>query len=355
MANVVLVTGVSRLLGGLVARELARREDVGRVIGIDVVPPRRDLSPMEFVRADIRNPVIAKIVDRYGVDTVVHAGVIATPVAAGGRSSQKEINVIGTMQLLAACQKSETVQRLVVKSTGAIYGAAAADPAAFVETHAPTRHPEVGFARDSIEVEGYVRGLARRRPDLEVSVLRLANVVGPTISTALTDYFSLPVLPVPLGYDGRLQFLHEQDAVASIVHAAVGDRAQIVGVTNVAGDGVITVAQAGRFVRRPLLPVPLGSEGLWVRGYHLSGMAELHSGTFKQLAYGRVLDTDRMRTVLGFEPRWTTREAFRSFAATAGLTLPGVDLAGSGLRRLRTTTSAMGLGSDVTTTPGGRG
>ena len=34
----------------------------------------------------------------------------------------KEINVIGTMQLLAACQKSASLRRLVVKSTAAVYG-----------------------------------------------------------------------------------------------------------------------------------------------------------------------------------------------------------------------------------------
>ena len=48
--------------------------------------------------------------------------VIATPTFVGGRTPQKEINVIGTMQLLAACQKSSTVRRLVVKSSAAVYG-----------------------------------------------------------------------------------------------------------------------------------------------------------------------------------------------------------------------------------------
>ena len=38
----------------------------------------------------------------------------------------KEINVIGTMQLLAACQKAPAVRKLVVKSTTAIYGSSVA-------------------------------------------------------------------------------------------------------------------------------------------------------------------------------------------------------------------------------------
>ena len=79
---------------------------VDRVIGVDVVPPRHDLGDVRFVRADIRNPVIAKVIAAEEVDTVVHLSVIATPSGAGGRTSMKEINVIGTMQLLAACQKA---------------------------------------------------------------------------------------------------------------------------------------------------------------------------------------------------------------------------------------------------------
>ena len=107
--RVVLVTGVCRDLGGRFARRLADDPAVDRVIGVDVVPPRHDLGDVRFVRADIRNPVIAKVIAAEDVDTVVHLSVIATPSGAGGRTSMKEINVIGTMQLLAACQKARGV------------------------------------------------------------------------------------------------------------------------------------------------------------------------------------------------------------------------------------------------------
>ena len=74
------------------------------------MPPPHDIGRAEFVRADIRNPMIGKIIAQAEVDTVVHMNVIATPTHAGGRVSQKEINVIGTMQLLAACQKAPSIR-----------------------------------------------------------------------------------------------------------------------------------------------------------------------------------------------------------------------------------------------------
>src|SRR6186997_1546379 len=253
VASVVLVTGVSRYMGGVFARALGAVDSVERIIGVDVVPPPHPIGRTEFVRADIRNPMIGKIIGQAGVDTVVHMNVIATPLSAGGRVSQKEINVIGTMQLLAACQKAEGLQRLVVKSSAAVYGSSPRDPAMFTEDMGPKALPRAGFGKDSVEVEGYVRGFSRRRADVEVSVLRFANIIGPGISTTMTDYFSLPVVPTVLGFDARLQFVHEDDALEAMRLATVGTTD---GIVNVAGDGVLLLSQAARMAGRPTLPIP---------------------------------------------------------------------------------------------------
>ncbi|MBR7743309.1 NAD-dependent epimerase/dehydratase family protein [Phycicoccus sp. BSK3Z-2] len=325
MARVVLVTGVSRYLGGLLARRLAADPGVERVVGVDVIPPPHDIGDVEFVRADIRNPMIGRVIDGAGVDTVVHMNVIATPTFVGGRTPQKEINVIGTMQLLAACQKSRTVERLVVKSSAAVYGSTPGDPAMFTEDMGARRTPRGGFGKDSIEVEGYVRGFARRRPDTEILMLRFANVVGPRIRTSITDYFSLPVVPVPLGYDARMQFVHEDDAIEALVVAAVGGST---GVVNVAGDGVVTVYQAAALAGRPVLPLPLQSAGLAGGVARRLGLADFSPEQMTFLAFGRGLDTTRMRESLGFVPAHTSREAFAAFAVSLAPFAPGVQAVG---------------------------
>ena len=187
MAKVVLVTGVSRYLGGLYARRLSTDPSIERILGVDVVPPKHSIGRAEFVRADIRNPIIGKVIAQAEVDTVVHMAVIATPLGAGGRAMMKEINVIGTMQLLAACQKAPSVRKLVVKSSTSVYGSSPSDPAMFTEDQEPHALARTGYAKDSVEVESYVRGFARRRPDVAVTTLRFANFVGPTVQTALTS------------------------------------------------------------------------------------------------------------------------------------------------------------------------
>lgn len=310
MARVVLVTGVSRHLGGHVARLLTEQPAVERVIGVDVVAPTGDIGGADFVRADIRNPIIGKVISTARVDTVVHMGVIATPRQAGGRTPMKEINVIGTMQLLAACQRAGSVDKFVVKSSTSVYGAGPADPALFTEDMEPHDLPSSGWAKDCIDVESYVRGLARRRPDMTVTTLRLANVIGPTAATPMAQYFSLPVVPTVMGYDARLQLVHRDDALEVLCRAAVEDHP---GTYNVAGDGVLLLSQAIRRAGRvsvPVVPPLVGLVGRWVRA---RGFADFSPEQVRFLTHGRVVDTTRLRSRFGYTPRWTTRAAFDDF------------------------------------------
>ena len=62
----------------------------------------------------------------------------------------------------------------------------------------------------------YVRGFVRRRPDVDVCTLRFANFMGPTVTTPMTAYFRMPVVPTVLGHDPRLQFVQEDDGMEAL-------------------------------------------------------------------------------------------------------------------------------------------
>jgi UDP-glucose 4-epimerase len=281
-----------------------------------VVPPVHDIGAAEYVRADLRNPIIAKVIADEQVDTIVHMGVISTPVQAGGRMSMKEINVIGTMQLLGAAQKSESVRHLVVKSTTGVYGSGPRDPAMFKETSQPTHVPRSGWSKDSVEVEAYVRGFARRRPDVTVANLRLANFIGPRVETPMSEYFALPLVPTVLGYDARLQFVHEDDGLAALQLAAQRGHN---GTVNIAGDGIITLSQAIRRAGRLTVPVLMPFTSLVGGLVRSAGLADFSPEQVQFLAFGRGVDTTRMREQLGFEPTYTTAEAFNDYVRARGL------------------------------------
>ncbi|MGU3652034.1 SDR family oxidoreductase [Mycolicibacterium sp. A43C] len=319
--KVVLVTGACRFLGGYLTARLAQNPAIDHVIAVDAIAPSKDLlrrmGRAEFVRADIRNPFIAKVIRNGNVDTVVHAAAASYAPRAGGRATLKELNVMGAIQLFAAAQKAPSVRRVVLKSTSEVYGSTSRDPVRFTEDGSARRAPTDGFARDSIDIEGYARGLARRRPDIAVTILRLANMIGPAMDTALSRFLAGPVVPTVLGRDARLQLLHEQDALGALERATVAGRP---GTFNVGADGIIMMSQAIRRSGRVALPVPRSALAVVDSLRRATRYTELDREQLNYVSFGRVMDTARMRNDLGYIPKWTTAEAFDDYVRGRGLT-----------------------------------
>jgi len=302
----VLVTGVSRYLGAHLAAHLAADPSrVSRVIGVDTVPPPDDLAGLlrgkvEVVVGDLRG--IVESITEGDVEVVVHMGVLVNPPPRGGRAAMKDHNVIGTMQLLAACQAAPGLRKLVVRSSTAAYGASFRDPAVFTENTPPAEVPRGGFAKDIIEIEGYVRGFRRRRPDVTTTVLRLAPLVGPRADTTLTRYFALPVVPTVFGRDPRLQFLHVDDAIEVLGRSVTEEHP---GTFNLAGPGVLVLSQAIRRAGRFGVPVIEPGMSAFAAFVKASGIGEFSLDQLDLFVHGRVVDTTKLVREFGFTPRST--------------------------------------------------
>jgi UDP-glucose 4-epimerase len=307
----VLITGISEELAGGLARALEQRDDIEYLVGVDVREPRHDLRRTEFVRADIRNPLVVRVITAASIDTVLHLSVHPAP-GRGGRARMKEHNVIGTMQLVAACQKAESLTKLVVKSSTAVYGSDNSDPVLFAEDANPRAPAKGGFAKDVTEVENYVRGFGRRRRDVTVTILRFANFIGGDVSSLFARYFALPAMPTVLGFDPRLQFCHPDDAIAVLERATVGDHA---GVFNVSGPGILYLSQAIRLAGRVPVPVPEPFATLTGNLLRRTGRIDFSPEQLRFLQFGRIADITRLREVFGYEPQYSTRDAFDDYVA----------------------------------------
>ncbi len=162
-----------------------------------------------------------------------------------------------------------------------------------------------------MEVEQYVRGFARRRPDVRVCTFRFANIVGPGMRTGMTAYLTMPVVPTVMGFDPRMQFVHEDDAV-EVSRRAVLQRTS--GTFNVAGRGTIVLSQVLQMLGRPAVPLPAGLLPAFGRSLSRGSWADFSRDQIRYLRSGRVLDTSAVAAELGFTGVYSTRQALEAFA-----------------------------------------
>ncbi|HVF31462.1 MAG TPA: NAD-dependent epimerase/dehydratase family protein [Acidimicrobiales bacterium] len=315
MGRRVLITGIGSFWGGRVAQALEQDPDVEMIVGLGVDEPQVPLERTEYVRADQSYSILARIVRATQVDTVLHTFLVVDSTRMSGRQLH-EVNVIGTMNLLAAAGAPDSsVRTLVVKSSTLVYGSSYRDPAWFREESQRTNPPATRVERSLLEVEGYLRDFAEDNPHVAVSLLRFANVLGTDIRTPLTKALQLPATPSILGFDPLLQFVHEVDVVRSIQYVMTDS---VPGVFNVAGDGKLPWSEVAAVCGQRLVPLPPVLTEAAAAPLAALGLVDLPPELLSVLRYGRGVDNRRLKAT-GFDYRYTSAGAVESFAEASRL------------------------------------
>ncbi|MGJ3508944.1 NAD-dependent epimerase/dehydratase family protein [Enemella sp. A6] len=305
MTGVVLVTGVSRDVAARCARALSATHEV---VGIDVTAPRRDLGRGTFIRADLRSPALTETVRRLNPTTVIHHASTAGPdLPANLPATAKELAVMGTLNLISAVEQAG-IEQFVMLSSVSVYSASASQVTYLTESVPMDSRPTDGARRHLIEVETAVAGLARRHPEMAVTVLRLGALMGSGVDTVWSRFLSQRAVIRLAGFDARVQFLHPADAVAAVeAVVATGES----GVFNAAAPDVLPLSLVLRLVGRPPLPVPKPLAPVVARTLK----QPIPGRDFDELAYGRVVDSSRLTEATGWTARTSSRRAVEEFAA----------------------------------------
>jgi UDP-glucose 4-epimerase len=304
------VTGVSTYWGARLARALERHASVDVIIGVDSSDPTQEFQRTEFVRVSNQHALLRRIVQAAEIDTVIDSRLTVDALAAAGRRAAHENNVMGTLNILAACAGPDSpVRKLVFKSSAHYYGCSRDDPGFFTEDMKRANRPNTELERDIVEAEAAVRDFASKHDQASVSLMRFCNVLGPDIATSHARLLALPVVPMIGGFDPRYQFVHADDVVTALEFAVEND---LDGIYNVAPDGVLAMSEVVDLLGKRALPVlpPFGTAaaGAALRRAGVDVTREM----LGQLRYGRGLDNRKLKAA-GFRYRYTTREAVEKF------------------------------------------
>src|ERR1700722_12815198 len=315
MGRRVLITGLDTFWGGRMAQALEAEADIEMILGLGANEPRVPLERTEFVRSDQKYSILSRIVRATQVDTIVHTFLETNSVNVAPRALH-EINVIGTLNLLAAAGSAgSSVRQVVVKSSTHIYGAAETDPAWFREEDSRQSPVRTRVERSLIEVEALVRDFSEDNPHLVVSVLRFANVLGTDIITPISHNLRRRLLPCIAGFDPLVQFIEEDDVVRALEYVT-GHR--IPGVFNVAGAGRLPWSEVASIGGGFLLPLPPFRPRAFVAPLRRLGTVQFPPEMEGLMRYGRGVDTTKLMEK-GFEYRYTSAGAVESFARANNL------------------------------------
>jgi UDP-glucose 4-epimerase len=334
--RVVAVTGACSFLGKNLVGVLEEREDVERIVVLDIASPPTAGRKSRAYRVDLTQPAVSarltEILRAEKVTELAHLAFLASPTTA--EPWAHELESVGTMHVLHACRESP-VERVVVSSQTLLYGPHPSNPN-FLRENAPLRgirggrspfgrafgQGECSFLADKIDAEREIDRFAKDRPDVSVATLRFAPILGPTVRTWVTRWLSRRIVPTLLGFDPLVQLVHEMDAVSALVLALDPSRwrgKSARGAFNIVGQGVLPVSTVIKLAGRAALPVPgplltRGTELLW-----MAGLNEAPSAFIDFLRHLCVADGTRARRELGFGPSFTTKEAVLDFGGALRL------------------------------------
>lgn len=301
----IVVTGATTPLGrGLVEQLLL--EPGPEIIAVARDGERRllpDSERVHYVPADLTRErdikrMLFGVAQREQATVLVHLAFHRSLRAEGRRAHQ--LNVDSTRLLLRFSEKHPSLRRFIYPSSADVYhispgGAQLLDESAALELDpsAPQR------VRDRIEADLAVctrMGMS----ELDIQVLRLADVVAPDVGSQLFDYLQTKVCMRPLGYDPVLNLLSEEDAVRALLLATRSRRS---GLFNIPGADTLPLSKAIERAGRVEVPVPgfVLNPAYQLRASTL-GLEFSYDANHRRFHFSALLDGRRAADELGYRP-----------------------------------------------------
>ena len=299
----VLITGISGGQGRLLTRRLLENYEV---CGADWTPWEGHPRDVRVHVVDLRKKKFEDVIRTELPAVVVHMGFIRH--FRGDERRRHDVNVRGTKQLLDHCAHYG-VQKLVVLSSGYVYGAFPENPFYMDEDHplsASRSYPEI---RDLVEMDTVASAFIWKFPQIRTAVLRPVNVLGYYVHSMIGQYLRLERCPTLLGFDPLMQFVHEEDVAEAI---ALTLEHGLQGVFNVTGPGQVPLHVAIRETGGRALPLPEPLvRPIFDRLFHW-GLWPYPAGAFDYLKYPVTLSGKRFVEATNYRPLFGLEEIFQS-------------------------------------------
>ena len=307
--KVVAVTGAAGYIGRKVVERLCAEPGVERVIATDIAPPPYELDRVLYLQQSITDP-FERIFVEERVEALVHLAFVLRQQR--NRALSHTANVGGADNILYAAHAAR-VKRLVYLSSSTVYGALRDNPEVLAEGDRARPSPAFHYAWDKREAERAFQHYATEHPDAAVSILRSCIVMGPSARNFISQALSRRVLVGAAGDDPPLQFVHEDDLIELLWRFASAPHG---GIYNIAGPGTLRWGEVVRMARKRMVRLPgWVVSALTDLAWTLRLQSDAPSAGLDYVRWPWVVSTDKLQRELGFEFRYTSREAMEAWLA----------------------------------------
>ncbi|MCB1674060.1 MAG: NAD-dependent epimerase/dehydratase family protein [Pseudomonadales bacterium] len=296
-----LITGAA---GALAQQVITRLRDKYRLVVCD---SRREVSMPEDIpsyRLDFNKRRFEDLFKEYHFDGIIHLGRIGSN--ENSREGRYNANVIGSQRLLDLARKYQVKQTLVL-STYFVYGAHPLNPAYLTES-APLKAAGITMDLvDSVELENLSTIYLWKYPELNITILRPCNIVGPGVNNTFSQLLMQERTPILMGYSPMMQFIHLEDMANAIVVAFEKNHA---GIYNVAPDDCVPYQVAWSLCKKKKLPIPSIPENMPQILAKISKRELLPPHLLDYFKYAATIDGSLFSKTFGFKPRYSLQDIF---------------------------------------------
>jgi len=300
----ILISGAA---GALAQQVINRIQKNYHIVAIDFREQTYLGDHIPSYRIDFTKRVFEDLFRKYAFSGIIHLGRIMS--SEESRMRRYNANVLGTQRLIELSNKY-SVSKLIILSTYHVYGASAYNPA-LIDESAPLKATELTRDLvDSVELENLAQVSLWKYPDLNITVLRPCNIVGPGVKNTMSTLLSGKYAPVLAGFSPMMQFIHIDDMADAIVSAY---RKSHSGVFNVAPSDWVSLQQAlvlSGCTRIPLPSVPPSLPKFISRNLGLKSFPSYLLNYFK---YPVILDGSKFAKAFNFKPQKQLKEVFRYY------------------------------------------
>jgi UDP-glucose 4-epimerase len=304
----IAMTGSSGVYGRALLREIRRSIPNAAVLGLDRRPASTP-QPDSFWQGDIRHSEATAAIRDFRPDTVIHLAYAVQP----GRDlrTMESINVDGTRAILSAAAACG-VTRLLVASSGTVYGAWPDNPPVCDETTPLRPRRDYYYSHHKGIVERDVAAFAAAHPQVAVAWTRPAIICGPGVKNFLTDILlTVPCMVLPDGRNTPLQFVHHDDVARGTLAILVsGGR----GAFNIAPEDALTQRQLAEAMGIPALSLPFFLVDALARTWWTLRLPWIATppGLVHYLRHPWVMTSHRLKNECGFACTYSSWRAFRT-------------------------------------------